>query len=397
MSAGRKVASFAAKGFMLKLLWWAFPFLFIAGIIGGLVAFLLVNTSVIGWQQQQEAQSASRQCTAGIETVGSTDGQTINVPEEYADLIKKAAEETGLPETVVAAQIWAESNFDPNAGSHAGAKGLAQFIDSTFQHYVPGGDPYNPEDAMKAYALFINDLKAMYQEQAGDDANELLRLVLAGYNAGIGAVMEYGGVPPYPETQAYIEKIMGAAQVKFSEGCSQTGNVSWDGDLGDGEWTNPCPGCVFTNGYGPRDLGNGVDAANGGFHWGVDVATPGAGYNPGGPIIAPTDLVIIEEYPKDGCVWGTATAEPKFTFGFCHLHSEQVSVGQELKRGDVIGVEGNTSGTILEMGGALPGTHLHLEIYKPGFDTRNFAWYSDRSGNLDPEPLLKAKGAWVSQ
>lgn len=396
MSAGRRAAGWVAKGLLAKLLWWAFPFLLVAGLIGGLLGFLLVNTSVAGWQQIQ-TQNVSAQCTVGIETVGASDGQTMNVPAEHAERIKKAADDTGLPETVVAAQIWAESNFDSQAGSHAGAKGLAQFIDSTFQKYVPGGDPYNPDDAMKAYALYMNDLKAMFAPTAGDDANKLLELTLAAYNAGPGAVQQYGGVPPYPETQGYVKKIMGAAQVKFSQGCAQTANVSWDGDLGDGEWTNPCPECLFTNGYGPRNLGNGVDDLNGGVHWGVDLATPGAGYAPGGPIVAPVDMVIVEEYPTDGCVWGTATVEPKFTFGFCHLHSEQVNVGQEMKRGDVIGVEGNTSGTILREGGALPPTHLHFEIYKPGFDTRNFRWFSDRSGNLDPEPLLKAKGAWVSQ
>lgn len=393
MSVTQRATGFIAKGILAKLLIAFAPAIFIFGTVLALVAFLLMNTAVVGWQQQQEIQNASQECTVGIESAGSENGQTINVPPEHAERIKKAAQETALPETVVAAQIWAESNFNPNAGSPAGAKGLAQFIDSTFYKYVPGGDPYNPDDAMKAYALYMNELKAMFKDTAGDDATKLLELTLAAYNAGPGAVQQYGGIPPFPETQGYVKKILGAAQVKFSESCKP---VTWDGDLGDGEWTNPCPGCVFTNAYGARDLGNGIDAKNGGMHWGVDIATPGAGYNPGGPIIAPTDMVIVEEYPKDGCVWGTAIAEPKFTFGFCHLHSEQVSVGQELKRGDVIGIEGNTAGSILEMGGAQPATHLHLEIYKPGFDTRNFGWFRDRSGNLDPEPILKAKGAWVN-
>lgn len=402
MSVPRDVARFATRGLTLKLLAPLLPFVLIFSLVGVLIAFLLLNTSVVGYQQQQAELASFQQCQVGIETVGKSgsDGQTINVPPEYEELIKKAAKDTGMPEKIVAAQIWAESNFDPKAGSGAGAKGLAQFIDSTFQKYVPGGDPYKPEDAMKAYAGYVNDLKEMFKKDAGDDANKLLELTLAAYNAGPGAVQQYGGIPPYPETQGYVKKIMGAAQVKFSEGCKAVGGKAWNGDLGDGEWTNPCPGCIFASSYGGRNLGNGVDSLNGNVHWGVDVATPGAGTSPGVEIIAPVDMEIVLQFDTDGCVWGRATEGPAFTFGFCHLDSFAVSKGQKIKRGDVIGVEGNRAGTITNAGGAPPITHLHLELYKPGFDVVSlggFAWFTDRSGNIDPEPILKEKGAWVSQ
>lgn len=398
MSGARRAAGWAARGLAFKLLAPLLPFVLLFSLIGGLVAFLLMNTAVVGWQQQQEIENASATCTPGVEATGGDSG-TVNVPAEYADLIKKAAKDTGLPEQIVAAQIQAESNFNPQAGSGAGAKGLAQFIDSTFQKYVPGGDPYKPEDAMKAYTGYINDLKDMFKGRAGDDATELTRLVLAAYNAGPGAVEQYDGVPPYPETQGYVKKILGSAQVKFSEGCKQvSGAKAWDGDLGDGEWTNPCQGCEFASAYGGRNLGNGVDSLNGNVHWGVDLATPGAGTNPGVEIIAPVDMEIVLQYDTDGCIWGRATSGPDFTFGFCHLDSFAVSKGQKIKRGDVIGVEGNRAGTITNAGGAPPITHLHLELYKPGFDVAGsggFAWFSDRSGNLDPEPILKEKGAWI--
>lgn len=342
------------------------------------------------------ATTTSSETAAEDGEEGTEDFGAINVPSEYVEPIKKAAEVSGLPASVVAKQIQAESNFDRMAGSSAGAKGPAQFIDSTWAVYGNGGDVYDIEDALDAYGRYMRDLADQVAHLANGDENLHVKLTLAAYNAGPGAVFEFKGIPPYEETENYIAKILAGAQVQFSPGCKQVpGATSWDGDLGDGEWTNPCPDCVFTNGYGGRNLGNGVDAANGGVHWGVDLATPGAGYGSGGPIIAPVDMVIVDEYAKDGCVWGTATEEPKFTFGFCHLNSDQVSIGQELKRGDVIGVEGNVAGTILEMTGQSVPTHLHLEIYKPGFDTRNFGWFNDRSGNLDPEPILKEKGAWV--
>lgn len=387
MSGARRAAGWAARGLAFKLLAPLLPFILLFSLIGGLVAFLLMNTAVVGWQQQQEIENASATCTSGVEATGGDSG-TVNVPAEYAELIKKAAKDTGLPEQIVAAQIQAESNFNPQAGSGAGAKGLAQFIDSTFQKYVPGGDPYKPEDAMKAYTGYINDLKDMFKGRAGDDATELTRLVLAAYNAGPGAVEQYDGVPPYPETQGYVKKILGSAQVKFSEGCKQvSGAKAWDGDLGDGEWTNPCPGCQFTSPYGWRNVFPPGDWRN--EHVGTDLATPGLGEKqPGVQIIAPTDMKVVGFLPSDGCVTAKQNGAPGFQFNFCHLESWDVQQGQELKRGDIIGVEGGTAGGVH----FAYATHLHFEIYKPDSPVPAVPY---NGFNLDPEPILKEKGAWV--
>lgn len=167
--------------------------------------------------------------------------------------------------------------------------------------------------------------------------------------------------------------------------------ASWDGDLGDGEWTNPCPGCepVPGSGYQSRGINN-VDAGNGGFHYGVDLASPGAGTGDGGPIVAPTDMKVVELYEPDGCAFTVATTDPKLGFGFCHLNQIDVQNGQTVKRGDVIGIEGNKGDSV---GGGFI-THLHLEIYKPGADMTNWHQHKD---NVDPEPILKEKGAWPSE
>ena len=96
------------------------------------------------------------------------------------------------------AVIRAESNFDPNAGSSAGAQGIAQFIPSTAAAYGLD-DPFDPVAAIDAQGHLMSDLL----EQFGSPA-----LALAAYNAGPGAVSPCNCIPDYPETQAYVAKIL---------------------------------------------------------------------------------------------------------------------------------------------------------------------------------------------
>ena len=101
---------------------------------------------------------------------------------------------------LLAAQLYAESGFNPFARSPAGAEGIAQFMPGTADAY--GLDnPYDPVAAIDAQAHLMSDLLKRF---AGKVA-----LALAGYNAGVGAVERYGGVPPYAETRAYVAKILG--------------------------------------------------------------------------------------------------------------------------------------------------------------------------------------------
>ncbi|MCC9198512.1 M23 family metallopeptidase (plasmid) [Arthrobacter sp. zg-Y820] len=120
---------------------------------------------------------------------------------------------------------------------------------------------------------------------------------------------------------------------------------------------------------------------------GVDLAT-GTGTGSGGPVIAPTQLRITGFNDPDGCVIAKETGDdPDFGFAFCHLNAYNVSVGQTLQRGDIIGTEGNRA----QLGQV--GTHLHFEIYKPEAPA---VVYPYQGWNLDPEPILKEKGAWAS-
>lgn len=334
--------------------------------------------------------SDASQCQDSSAVVSdSEDGsQVIHVPEEFKKLIKDAATVSGLPEQIIAAQIDAESGFDVNATSPAGAMGPAQFMPETWKLYGEGGDPRDPGDAMAAYGRYMSALKEEVQGIAGDDADYLVKLTLAAYNAGPGAVIEHQGIPPFTETQNYVKKITGDSQMKFSADCEAVaGTGVWDGDLGDGEWTNPCPGCVFTSGYGRRNVPGLPDWAQ--MHMGVDLATPGAGHGDGGPIVTPVDMKVVGFIRNDGCVVTRQTGDPGFGFAFCHLNRIDVAEGQQLKRGDIIGIEGNHAGSV---GGGV-ATHLHLEIYKPHCGGKMNYPYD--GCNINPEPILKEKGAWV--
>jgi len=120
----------------------------------------------------------------------------------YQDYARAAARKAGIDPNVFMAQIQQESGFNPAARSPAGAIGIAQFMPATAAgvHLDPT-DPYASLDAAAA-----EDAKRL-QQYEGDWGK-----TLASYNAGTGAVAQYGGIPPYKETQSYVQTIMGNAQ-----------------------------------------------------------------------------------------------------------------------------------------------------------------------------------------
>lgn len=349
----------------------------------GLVGLLAIGgplAAVGGLSLMAESQAVTQCGASTVVSSGNTASTVVNVPNGWGPLVKEAAKTAGLPESVAAAQLKQESNFDPNAGSPAGARGIAQFMPETWAKYGNGGDVTDPQDAIPAYGRYMAALRDEVKDLAGGDADKLVRLSLAAYNAGPGAVREHKGVPPFAETQQYVSKILSGGQVEFSAGCSApAGSMEWNGDLGYGEWTNPLPGGQLTSGYGHRNVAGLPAWAQ--EHVGVDFATSG-----GGPVIAPTDLVVTGFNDPDGCVIAKENGDdPDFKFAFCHLASYNVAKGQRLGRGDVIGVEGARASL-----GAI-ARHLHFEVYRPDAPDVVFPY---QGYNLNPEPLLRQKGAW---
>jgi Transglycosylase SLT domain/D-alanyl-D-alanine carboxypeptidase/Putative Flp pilus-assembly TadE/G-like len=121
------------------------------------------------------------------------------VPARFAPLIIRAAQRWSVSAQLLAAQLYAESNFNPFARSPAGAEGIAQFMPGT-AHAMGLLDPFDPEAAINAQAHLMRDLLGRFGS---------VPLALAAYNAGPGAVAACGCVPPFPETRAYVAKILG--------------------------------------------------------------------------------------------------------------------------------------------------------------------------------------------
>ncbi len=120
------------------------------------------------------------------------------VPSAYASAIAHSASRQNVSAALLAAQLYAESNFNPFASSSAGAQGIAQFMPSTARAY----DLKNPYDAKAAIAAQARMMRELLQRFSS------VPLALAAYNAGPARVAACGCVPNIPETQAYVAKIL---------------------------------------------------------------------------------------------------------------------------------------------------------------------------------------------
>jgi len=116
----------------------------------------------------------------------------------YARLIRSAAEKHGVDENVIHRIILVESNFNAKAVSRKSALGLMQLMPKTAAQYSVK-NAFDPAQNIDAGTHYMKDLLERYH---GD-----LSLALAAYNAGPQMVQRYGGIPPFPETQSYIQRI----------------------------------------------------------------------------------------------------------------------------------------------------------------------------------------------
>ncbi len=115
------------------------------------------------------------------------------------DRIAAAAERHGLPEGFVRSVAAAESGFRADAVSPKGAVGIMQLMPATARAF--NADPKDPDQNVEAGVRYLKELLLKY--------NGSVSRALAAYNAGPGAVAKYGGVPPYRETQNYVNRVLG--------------------------------------------------------------------------------------------------------------------------------------------------------------------------------------------
>ncbi len=121
------------------------------------------------------------------------------VPAAYAKPLARAAQRWNVSSALLAAQIMAESNFNPFAVSSAGARGIAQFMPATAKA-IGLHNPLDAEASIDAQAHLMRDLLRQFGS---------VPLALAAYNAGPTRVAACGCVPPIPETRGYVARILG--------------------------------------------------------------------------------------------------------------------------------------------------------------------------------------------
>jgi soluble lytic murein transglycosylase-like protein len=139
----------------------------------------------------------ARPLTATV-TVSIDSAIAVPAGQAYRDLIHEAADRYDVDAVLIRSVMQAESAFDTSAVSRAGAQGLMQLMPAVAEAFGVV-DPFDPRQNIMAGAEYLRQLLDRYH---GD-----LSLVLASYNAGATAVKEYGGVPPFAETQHYVKRV----------------------------------------------------------------------------------------------------------------------------------------------------------------------------------------------
>lgn len=175
--------------------------------------WLAANAARFGFEQRYSWEawhfglaSGAPPCSEAGNAVGASaeevppGGTTLPafVPARFRLPLQQSATRWNVSAALLAAQLMAESNFNPFAVSPAGAQGIAQFIPSTAAAYDLD-DPFDPKAAIDAQAHLMSDLIRQFGSP---------QLALAAYNAGPGAVEACGCASPYPETQAYVSRIL---------------------------------------------------------------------------------------------------------------------------------------------------------------------------------------------
>jgi soluble lytic murein transglycosylase-like protein len=170
---------------------------------GGYSSVPATSTDFASALQAATTADASSVAGAGGAYTPAVQGQGAEAGGEYEALIDQAASRNGLDPAVLHGLIQQESGFDPSAASSAGAAGLTQLMPGTASS-MGVANPLNPAESIEGGARYLGQLMTQFGGNAED--------ALAAYNAGPGAVEQYGGIPPYAETQSYVSKVLGNAE-----------------------------------------------------------------------------------------------------------------------------------------------------------------------------------------
>lgn len=141
----------------------------------------------------------------------------LNENKSLDEIFERASKKYNVPVSLLKAIGKAESDFNPNAVSKAGAQGIMQLMPGTAKD-LGVTDSFDPEQNIMGGSKYIADLLKRYN---GDT-----KLALAAYNAGMGNVKKYGGIPPFKETQNYVVKVMKYMEQDITAGTVNTTKTS---------------------------------------------------------------------------------------------------------------------------------------------------------------------------
>lgn len=142
-------------------------------------------------------------------------------------IFQKAADKYNVPVELLKAIGKAESDFKPDAVSRSGAQGIMQLMPATAAE-LGVRDAFDPEQNIMGGAKYISYLLKRYD---GD-----VKLALAAYNAGMGNVAKYGGVPPFKETQNYLVKVQKFMQQEINAGKVSAAAINGRGAQAGQDW-----------------------------------------------------------------------------------------------------------------------------------------------------------------
>ena len=194
--ASKRIATGAIAGIMLSL---SIPLLSQAQVYKWVDDDGIVSYSNIAPPANQDFQVLRFPCYAADPKCRSVSWEKVPLnTQSFRTEIRSAAQLSAVEESLIRAIIHAESAYQSDAQSPKGAQGLMQLMPAT-QAELDVSNPFDPEDNIRGGARYLSQLST---EFGGD-----YELAAAAYNAGPTAVLKYGGVPPYDETQEYVRRV----------------------------------------------------------------------------------------------------------------------------------------------------------------------------------------------